>query len=88
MVHLGQLSVTTNPLSTHTTHAIPPLDDGIQFIDFVELDNHIHTLCWDESEPEPIVADGIYEVGGMTLGQWMPTPFKFSLYDASMIYHS
>ena len=79
MVHLGQLSVTTNPLSTHTTHAIPPLDDGIQFIDFVELDNHIHTLCWDESEPEPIVADGIYEVGGMTLGQWMPTPFKLFL---------
>ena len=44
VVQLGQSSVTTNPLLSHTTHAVPPLADGIHFIDFVELDYHIHIL--------------------------------------------
>ena len=73
---LGQPSVTTNPLPTHTTHAIHPTANGIHFIDFVELDDHIHMLSWDEPKSEPIVSDGIYEVGGVTLGPWMPTPFR------------
>lgn len=76
MVHLGQLSVTTDPLPAHTTHAVPFLVDGIHFINFVEFDDHIHMLSCDESEPEPIVVDGIYEVDGMTLGQRMPTTFR------------
>ena len=59
LVHLGQPSVTTNPLPAHTTHAVPHLIDGIHFIDFAELDDHIHMLSWDESKPEPIVADEI-----------------------------
>ncbi|RVX08068.1 Retrovirus-related Pol polyprotein from transposon 297 [Vitis vinifera] len=58
LVHLGQPSVTTNPLSTHTTHTVPPPASDIHFIDFVELDDHIHILSWDESEPEPILSDG------------------------------
>ena len=68
MVHLGQPSVTTNPLPTHTTHAILSPVDDIHFIDFAEPDGHIHMLSWDESEPKPIVVDGIYEVDGVTLG--------------------
>ncbi|RVW88378.1 hypothetical protein CK203_040939 [Vitis vinifera] len=69
-------SVTTNPLSAHTTHAVAPPANGIHFIDLVELDDHIHMLSWDESVLEPIVANGIYEVGGVTLGPRMPTPFR------------
>ncbi|RVW68880.1 hypothetical protein CK203_062936 [Vitis vinifera] len=53
LVHLGQPSVTTNPLPAYTTHAIPLSADGINYIDFVELDDHIYMLSWDESELEP-----------------------------------
>ena len=61
MVHLGQSSVTTNPLPAHTTHEVPPPADGIHVLDFAELDDHIHMLSWDESDPEPIVSYEIYE---------------------------
>ena len=40
---------------------VPPPADGIHFLDFVELDDHIHMLSWDESDPEPIVSYEIYE---------------------------
>ncbi|RVW86525.1 hypothetical protein CK203_042130 [Vitis vinifera] len=59
LVHLGQPSVTTNPLPTHTTHAVPPLADSMHSIDFVEFDDYIHMLSWDDSEPEPIVVDEV-----------------------------
>ncbi|KAL6331416.1 hypothetical protein AAG906_011354 [Vitis piasezkii] len=78
-VYLVQPSVTTNPLSAHTTHAVAPPANGIHFIDLVELDDHIHMLSWDESVLEPIVADGIYEVGGVILGPRMSTPFRLVL---------
>ncbi|RVX12634.1 hypothetical protein CK203_011532 [Vitis vinifera] len=37
LVHLGQPSVTTNPLPTHTTHAVPPPAGGIHFLDLMRL---------------------------------------------------
>nr|CAN83468.1 hypothetical protein VITISV_019784 [Vitis vinifera] len=70
MVHLGQPSVTTNPLPTHTTHAILSPVDDIHFIDFAEPDGHIHMLSWDESEPKPIVVDGIYENTQACISIW------------------
>ena len=76
LVHLGQPSVTKNPLPAHTTHAVPPPADGIHFLDFAELDNHIHMLSWDEPDLEPIVSDKVYEMGGVTLGCRMPTLFR------------
>ncbi|KAL6332110.1 hypothetical protein AAG906_020792 [Vitis piasezkii] len=76
LVHLGQPNVTTNPLPTHTTQAVPPLADGIHFLDFDEIDDHIHTLSDDNSDPEPIMPDVIYEMSGVTLGPWMPAPFR------------
>ena len=79
LVHLGQPSVTTNPLPAHTSQAVPPPADGIHFMDFIKLDNHIHMLSWDESVSKPIVADGIYKVGGVTLGPRMPIPFRLVL---------
>ena len=44
LVHLGQPSVTINPLPTHTTHAVPPSTNGTHSIDFAKLDDHIHML--------------------------------------------
>ncbi|KAL6314376.1 hypothetical protein AAG906_021214 [Vitis piasezkii] len=79
LVHLGQPSVTTNPLSAHTTHAVPSPTDSMHSIDFAKLDDHIHMLSWDESEPEPIVSDEIHEIGRVTLGPRMSTPFRLIL---------
>ncbi|XP_034704151.1 uncharacterized protein LOC117928364 [Vitis riparia] len=76
LVHLGQPSVTTNPLPAHTTHAVPPPADGIHFLEFDEIDDHIHMLSDDDSDPEPIMPDVIYEMSGVTLGPRMPAPFR------------
>ncbi|RVW90962.1 hypothetical protein CK203_044193 [Vitis vinifera] len=76
LVHLGQPSVTTNPLPAHTTHVVPPPIDGIHFLDFDEIDDHIHMLSDDNSDPEPIMLDVIYEMSGVTLGPRMPAPFR------------
>ena len=73
---MGQPSVTTNPLPAHTTHVVSPPADSMHSIDFFEFDDHIHMLTWDDSEPEPIVSDGIYEMSGVTLGPQMPVPFR------------
>ena len=64
LVHLGQLSVTTNPLPAHNTHVVPPPADDIHFLDFDEIDNHIHMLSDDDSDLEPIMPDVIYEMSG------------------------
>ncbi|RVW76932.1 hypothetical protein CK203_051537 [Vitis vinifera] len=74
LVHLGQPSVTTNPLPAHTTHAVPPPADDIHFLEFDEIDDHIHMLSDDDSDPEPIMPDVIYETSGVTLGPRMPAP--------------
>ncbi|RVW85568.1 hypothetical protein CK203_037489 [Vitis vinifera] len=76
LVHLGQPSVTTNPLPTHTTHAVPPPANGIHFLEFDVIDDNIHMLSDDDSDPEPIMPDVIYETSGVTLGPRMPTPFR------------
>ncbi|RVW63776.1 Transposon Ty3-I Gag-Pol polyprotein [Vitis vinifera] len=76
LVHLGQPSVTTNPLPTHTTHAVPPPAGGIHFLDFDETDDHVHMLSWDDSDPEPIMPAGIYETSGVTLEPQIPAPFR------------
>ena len=41
-------------------HAIPPPTGGIHSIDFVEIDDHIHMLSWDDQGPESIVFDDGY----------------------------
>ena len=73
---MDQPSVTTNPLPAHTTHAVPSPINGTHFLDFAELDDHIHMLSWDESKPEPIVSYEIYEIDEVTLSPRMPTLFR------------
>ena len=55
---------------------VSPSTDSMHSIDFVEFDDHIHMLSWDDSEPERIVSDGICEMSGVTLGPRMPVPFR------------
>ena len=55
---------------------VSPSTDSMHSIDFVEFDDHIHMLSWDDSKPEPIVSDGIYEMSEVTLGPRMPVPFR------------
>ena len=50
LVHLGQPSVTTNPLPAHTSHAVSPPTSGIHFMDFTKPDDCIHLLSWDDSK--------------------------------------
>ena len=80
LVNLGQPSVTTNPLPTHSTHAVPAPPGDIHHIDFVE-DDSIHMLSWDDGLPGPIVLDDGYEVdivGSQTyasfslISNWVP----------------
>ena len=76
LVHLGQPSVTQNPLSAHVAHAIPPPDGGIHFLDFAYFDDHVCMMSWDEMDLEPIELDDIYEMSSMCLGPQVPTPFR------------
>ena len=48
VVQFGQPSVSSNPLPTYSTHAVPPPTGGIHSIDFAESDYHIHMLSWDD----------------------------------------
>ena len=76
LVHLGQPSVTTNPLPAHTSHAVPLPVSGIHFMDFIELDDHIHVLSWNDSELEPILVDESYEVDGVISYPQAFAPFR------------
>ena len=73
LVNLGQPSVTMNPLSAHSMHAVPPPLGGIHHIDFVE-DNNIHMLSWDNGLPELMVLNDGYEVD--TVGSQTSTLFS------------
>ena len=44
LVHLGQSSVTTNPLLAHTSHAVLLPTGGIHFMDFTKSNDRIHML--------------------------------------------
>ena len=68
--------MTTNPLPTHTTHAVPPPAGGIHLLDFDETDDHVYMLSWDDSDPKPIMPTKIYETSGVTLEPQMPAPFR------------
>ena len=55
---------------------VPHSVDDTHSINFVELDDHIHMLSWNESQPEPIVSNGVYEIGRVVLGPRMFTLFR------------
>ncbi|RVW25856.1 Retrovirus-related Pol polyprotein from transposon 412 [Vitis vinifera] len=75
LVKLGQLSVTTNPLPAHSTHAVSPSSGDIHHIDLIE-DDSIHMLSWDDGLPELIVLHDSYEIDGVSLSSQAPAPFN------------
>ena len=75
-MNLGQPSVTTNPLSAHSTHAVPPPVGGIHFIDFDGTNDFIHMMSWDDHAPEPIILVEDSEVDGFVLSTQLPAPFS------------
>ncbi|RVW88855.1 hypothetical protein CK203_045074 [Vitis vinifera] len=75
LVNLGQPSVTTNPLPTHSTHVVHPSSGDIHHMDLIE-DDSIHMLSWDDGLPEPIVLHDSYEVDGVSLVPQTPAPFS------------
>ena len=65
IVQLGQPSISSNPLPTYSTHAVPPSVGGIHSIDFVESEDCIHMLSWDDQRSKPISFDDGYGDDGV-----------------------
>ena len=59
-MQLGQPSISSNPLPTYSTHAVPSLAGGIHSIDFAESEDRIHMLSWDDQRLEPTAFDDVY----------------------------
>ena len=70
-MQLRQPSISSNPLSTYSTHAIHPQTDII-FIDFAKSNDRIHMLSWDDQGPDPIVFDDGYDDDGVH--EVLPSP--------------
>ena len=64
-MQLGQPSISSNPLSTYSTHVVPPPTEGIHSIDFTEFEDRIHMLSWDNQRSEPIAFDDGYGNDGV-----------------------
>ena len=79
MVHLGQPSVTTNPLLAHTSHVVFSPTSDIHFMDFTKPGDQIHFMSWGDSKLEPIVMDMSYEVDEVILDPQTSAPFRLVL---------
>ena len=64
-MQLGQPSISSNPLPTNSTHEVPPPAGGIHSIDFVESEDLIHMLSWDDQRSKPIAFDDGYGDDGV-----------------------
>ena len=67
LVDLGHLEVTTDPLPTHDTRAVPPPLGGIHLIEF--LGDEIFVMGWDGEAPQPICLYADSDFNGYTHSQ-------------------
>ena len=67
LVDLGRPEVTTDPLPTHDTRAVPPPPGGIHSIEF--LGDEIFVMGWDGEAPQPICLYADSGFSGYTHGQ-------------------
>ena len=74
LVDLGHPGVTTDPLPTHDTRAVPPPPGGIHSIEF--LGNEIFMMGWDGEAPQPICLYPDSDFSEYTLGQQVSRPFR------------
>ena len=66
--------MTTNPLPTHDTRAVPPPPSGIHSIEF--LGDEIFMIGWDGEAPHPICLYADLDFSGYTHGQQVSRPFR------------
>ena len=67
LVDLGHPAVTTNPLPTHDTRAVPPPTGGVHSIEF--SGDEIFMMGWDREAPQPISLYTDLDFSGYTSGQ-------------------
>ena len=73
LVDLGFPGVTTDPLPTHDTRAVPLPPSGIHSIEF--LGDEIFMMGWDGDAPWPICLYADSGFSGYTHGQQVSSPF-------------
>ena len=66
--------MTTDPLPTHDTRAIPPPPGGIHSIEF--LGDEIFMIGWDGEAFQPICLYAYSSFSGYTYGQQVSRPFR------------
>ena len=74
LVDLEHPGVTTDPLLTHDTRAVPPPPGGIHSIEF--LGDEIFTIGWDGEAPQRICLYANSGFSGYTHGQQVLRPFR------------
>ena len=74
LVDLGRPGVTTDPLSTHDTGAVPPPPGGIHSIEF--LGDEIFMIGWDGEAPQPICLSADSVFSRYTHGQQISKTFR------------
>ena len=67
LVDLGRPAMTTDPLPTHDTRAVPPPPGGVNLIEF--LGDEIFVMGWDGEAPQPICLYADSNFSGYTYGQ-------------------
>ena len=74
LVDLGCPSVTTDPLPTHDTRAVPPPPGGVHLIEY--SGDEIFMMGWDGEAPQPISLYADSDFSGYTQGQQVSRPFR------------
>ena len=74
LVDLGRPAVTTDPLLTHDTRAVPPPPGGVHLIEY--SGDEIFMMGWDGEAPQPISLYANSEFSVYTQGQQVSSPFR------------
>ena len=74
LVDLGCPTVTTDPLPTHDTRAVPPPPGGVHLIEY--LGDEIFMMGWEGEAPQPISLSTDSKFCGYTQGQQVSKPFR------------
>ena len=76
LVDLGRPGVTTDPLPTHDTRAVPPPPGGVHLIEY--SGDEIFMMGWDGEAPQPISLYANSEFSVYTQGQQVSSPFRLT----------
>ena len=76
LVDLGRPAMTTDPLLTHDTRAVPPPPGGVHLIEY--SGDEIFMMGWDGEAPQPISLYANSEFSVYTQGQQVSSPFRLT----------